>query len=90
MPTEKEDYENRIKSLEQEVNLLKKALGQFANGLDKVSQVQANLTVVTEGLIQANETNAHLLKRLVDTSERNNKLVSQNTNMLKKFIGKKK
>ncbi|MBI5933452.1 MAG: hypothetical protein HY867_07055 [Chloroflexi bacterium] len=88
MPTTNKDYENRIKSLEQEINQLKHALGQFAVGLDKVSQVQANQTSVIAGLIQATETQAHVLKKLVDNTNRNNELAEQNEKLLRKLLGK--
>lgn len=86
--SESKDFESRINDLEAEINLLKSALGQFAVGLDKVSQVQANQTNVIGGLIQANETQAHVLKRLVDNTERNNELITQNTELLKKLLDK--
>ncbi|MBI5825306.1 MAG: hypothetical protein HZB18_14855 [Chloroflexi bacterium] len=71
------DNEARIKALEQQINLLKNALGSFALGLDKVSQVQAGQTGVIGGLVQANETQAQYLKKLSEDIEKNNELLKR-------------
>jgi hypothetical protein len=75
MPKDDRNHEARIRSLEQQIETLKNVLGNFAVGLDKVSQAQADQTDVIEGLLEANETQAHYLKRLVENSEENNGLL---------------
>lgn len=69
------EHELRIKTLEQEIEVLKNVLGSFALGLDKVSQIQENQTSVIEGLVQANEAQVYYLKSLIENTEQNNELL---------------
>jgi hypothetical protein len=77
MSNDYEDIKARLTILERENEALKNALGAFAVGLDKVSQTQANQTDVIEGLVTANETQAHYLKRLVENTEKHNELLKR-------------
>lgn len=71
------DNEARIKELEKQVNSLKFAIGIFAGGLDKVSQIQANQTGVVEKLVEGNENHTKALKKLMQKTDETNSLVKR-------------
>ena len=74
--------EHRIKSLEHEVESLKNALGNFAFGLDKVSQIQANHTGAIEELTEASAAQVKYLKKLDSNTSKTNRLLSDVLNKL--------
>jgi septal ring factor EnvC (AmiA/AmiB activator) len=74
--------EDRIKSLEHQVETLKHALGSFAVGLDKVSQIQANHTGAIEELTQASAAQVKYLKKLDGNTNKTNRLLSDVLNKL--------
>jgi len=65
MPSNDKKLKARISALEQDIENLKNALGVFAVGVDKVSQIQANQMDALEGLVSANEAQAKYIKSLV-------------------------
>lgn len=84
MPNDKK-LEDRIEQLEKQVETLKSVLGNFAVGLDKVSQIQANNTDAIEELVEASAAQVKYLKKLVDNTSTNNKLLNE---VVKKLLPK--
>ncbi|MBI5022544.1 MAG: hypothetical protein HZB59_14005 [Ignavibacteriales bacterium] len=83
--TNDKKLEDRIQQLEEQVESLKGALGNFAVGLDKVSQIQSNNTGAIEELVEASASQVKYLKKLVDNTAANNKLLNA---VVKKLLPK--
>ena len=76
------DLQRRVDSLEKQVDALKTVLSFFAQGLDKVSHVQANLSDAFENIVVVQEEQISGYNKMVESSESNTQLLKRMVNSM--------
>lgn len=69
------DTDARMRELQKQIDDLKRAMGIFANGLDRNSQIQASQSEVMERLVEGNENHTKALRKLMNKIDESHRLL---------------